>query len=123
MRVLRERDEMVAKTIERQPPSRTSSSRLPTTDYQAAMARARREASGIREEARAEGRKILEDMKGRACRGVAVGAAEGNRRAQGAVRRRSTPICRSSMETLAATLASRVLGVDVAPRAGAKTGR
>src|SRR6201993_293291 len=64
MRVLHERDEMVAKTIEN---NREADKQFAgaDADYEAAMARARREASAIRDEARAEGRKILEDMKGR----------------------------------------------------------
>src|ERR1700758_5782376 len=56
MRVLRERDEMVAKTLET---NRESDKQFAAaeSDYQAAMADARREASGIRDEERPEGRK------------------------------------------------------------------
>src|SRR6201993_3302750 len=63
VRVLKERDEMVAKTLEN---SRESDKQFAAaeSDYHAAMAGARREASGIRDEARAEGRQILEEMKG-----------------------------------------------------------
>jgi F-type H+-transporting ATPase subunit b len=121
LRVLRERDEMVSKTIER---NRESDKQFAAaeSDYQAAMANARREASGIRDEARAEGRKILEDMKGRAAEesGLAL------QRAGEELKQQSDLIAadlRSSMETLAATLASRVLRVDVSRKAPAKTGR
>src|ERR1700756_1646085 len=65
MRVLNDRDEMVGKTLEN---NRESDKQFAAaeSDYQAAMADARREASGIRDEARAEGRKTLEEMKARA---------------------------------------------------------
>ncbi|MBV9514089.1 MAG: F0F1 ATP synthase subunit B, partial [Mycobacteriaceae bacterium] len=65
MRVLHDRDEMVTKTVEN---NRESDKQFAAaeSDYEAAMARARRESSGIRDEARTEGRKILEEMKGRA---------------------------------------------------------
>ena len=119
-RVLRERDEMVAKTLEN---NRESDKQFAAaeSDYQAAMAGARREASGIRDEARAEGRKILEEMKGRAAEesGLAL------QKAGEELKQQSDSIAaelRSSMETLAATLASRVLRVDVVREAAAKTG-
>src|ERR1700752_628961 len=53
MRVLNERDQMVAKTVEN---NRESDKQFAAakSDYQAAMAGARREASGIRDEERAE---------------------------------------------------------------------
>src|ERR1700739_1333969 len=120
MRVLHERDEMVAKTLEnnRQGDKQFGAAEA---DYEAAMARARREASGIRDEARAEGRKILEEMKGRAAEesGLALQKAGEELKQQSDL----TPAAlRSSMEKLAATLASRVLRVDVVREAPAKTG-
>src|ERR1700747_3883760 len=56
-RVLHERDEMVAKTVET---NREADKQFAAaeSDYEAAMARARREASGIREEQGAEGGRI-----------------------------------------------------------------
>ena len=64
-KVLRERDAMVKQTIE---DSRKAADQFAAADedYQAEMAKARSEASGLRDEARAEGRKVLEDMRGRA---------------------------------------------------------
>jgi F-type H+-transporting ATPase subunit b len=120
MRVLNERDQMVAKTVEN---NRESDKQFAAaeSDYQAAMAGARREASGIRDEARAEGRKILEEMKGRA----AEESSSALQKAGEELKQQSDLIAadlRSSMETLAATLASRVLRADVA-REPAKTGR
>lgn len=119
MQVLNERDQMVAKTLEN---NRESDKQFAAaqSDYLAAMANARREASGIRDEARADGRKILEEMKARATEesGLALQTAGG------VLKEQSDMIAadlRSAMETLAATLASRVLRVDIA-REAAKTG-
>jgi F-type H+-transporting ATPase subunit b len=121
MRVLNERDEMVAKTLEN---NRESDKQFAAAEsgYHAAMAGARREASSIRDEARAEGRQILEENKARAAEesGLAL------QKAGAELKQQSDLIAadlRSSMETLAATLASRVLRVDVAREAAAKTGR
>lgn len=121
MRVLRERDEMVTKTMEdnRQADKQFAAA---DADYQAAMANARREASGIRDEARAEGRRILEDMKGRA----SEEASSAMHKAAEELKAQADAInadLSASMETLAATLASRVVGVDVGREASAKTGR
>lgn len=121
MRVLQERDEMVTKTMEnnRQADKQFAAA---DADYQAAMAQARREASGIRDEARAEGRRILDEMKGRA----SEEASAAMQKAAEELKQQSDAInadLRASMETLAATLASRVLGVDVGREASAKTGR
>jgi F-type H+-transporting ATPase subunit b len=118
MRVLRERDEMVARTLET---NRESDKQFAAaeSDYQAAMARARREASGVRDEARAEGRKILEQMKARASEESALAlqhAAEELKREADAI----AADLRASMETLGKTLAGRVLGVDVGREAAAK---
>jgi F-type H+-transporting ATPase subunit b len=121
MRVLHEREEMVTKTVEN---SREADKQFNAAeaDYRAAMAGGRREASGIRDDARAEGRKILEDMKGRASQESAAAL----QKAEEELKQQSDAIAadlRTSMETLAATLASRVLGVDVSREATAKAGR
>jgi F-type H+-transporting ATPase subunit b len=121
MRVLHERDEMVTKTLEN---NRQSDRQFAAaqSDYEAEMARARREASGVRDEARAEGRKILEEMKARTSEESAVALQNAGEE----LKRQSDAISddlRSSMETLASTLASRVIGVDVGREAAAKTGR
>jgi F-type H+-transporting ATPase subunit b len=120
-KVLREREEMVTKTLEN---TREADKQFAAADadYQAAMGRARREASGIRDEARAEGRKILEEMKARASEESAAALAKADQE----LKQQSDAIAadlRTSMETLAATLASRVLGVDVGREATAKSGR
>jgi F-type H+-transporting ATPase subunit b len=119
MRVLHERDEMVAKTIEN---NREADKQFAgaEADYEAEMARARREASTVRDEARAEGRKILEDMKGRASEESALALQKAGQE----LKQQSDGIAgelQTSMETLAVTLASRVVGVDVGRGAAAKT--
>jgi len=121
MRVLHERDEMVTKTMEN---SRQADKQFAAADadYQAAMAKARREASGIREEARAEGRSILEDMKGRASAEASSAMQNATEELKGQADAINADL-RASMETLAGILASRVLGVDVGQEAGAKAGR
>jgi F-type H+-transporting ATPase subunit b len=119
MKVLRERDEMVAKTIQN---NREADKQFAgaEADYEAAMARARREASTVRDEARADGRKVLEDMKGRASEESALAlekaGQELKQQADGI-----TAGLQTSMETLAATLAERVVGVDVGRPAAART--
>src|SRR5436190_17007911 len=64
-KVLHEREAMVKKTVD---DSRKAADQFTAADddYQAEMAKARGEASKLRDEARAEGRKVLEDMRGRA---------------------------------------------------------
>src|SRR5436190_18419118 len=69
-KVLHEREALVKKTVE---DSRKAADQFTAADddYQAEMAKARGEASKVRDEARADGRKILEDMRGRASDEVA----------------------------------------------------
>jgi F-type H+-transporting ATPase subunit b len=81
-------------------------------DYQAEMAKARGEASKLRDEARAEGRKVLEDMRGRASEQVASTLQQ----ADSELKEQALSIqadLRSSVENLSETLASRVLGVEI----------
>ncbi len=110
--VLNEREAMVAKTDQ---DNRKSAELLAAAqgDSATVMAEARREASAIRDEARGEGRQILEDMRSRANDEVAATVARTNEdlAQQG---RATADELRSSIETLSETLASRVIGVDVA---------
>jgi F-type H+-transporting ATPase subunit b len=119
MRVLRERDEMVSKTVEN---TREADKQFAAaeSDYQAEMARARREASGIRDEARAEGRRILEDMKGRASQEAALALQKAGEE----LGQQADAIAgdlRSTMGTMSSTLASRILGVEVGADARSRT--
>jgi F-type H+-transporting ATPase subunit b len=113
-KVLRERDAMVTKTNEDN--RRAAELRAAAdSDYARAMALGRREATGIREEARAEGRKILEEARGRASAEVTSTLQQ----AQQELTQQSQAITadlQASVESLASRLASRVLGVDVTTR-------
>jgi F-type H+-transporting ATPase subunit b len=110
-KVLHERDAMVKQTVE---DGRNAADQFAAADedYEAEMAKARAEASGLRDGARAEGRKILEDMRGRASGEVSATleqAAEELKQHSDAI----APDLRASVDTLSTTLASRVLGVEV----------
>jgi F-type H+-transporting ATPase subunit b len=118
-KVLRERDAMVKQTVE---DSRKAADQFAAADadYQAEMAKARSESSGLRDEARAEGRKILEDMRGRAGEEVASTlqqAGEQLKQQSDAIE----PDLRSSVDSLSSALASRVLGVEVTGARSAAT--
>ncbi|BBX09133.1 F0F1 ATP synthase subunit B [Mycolicibacterium psychrotolerans] len=110
-KVLGEREKMVAKTTENNRKA-TELDAAADSDFQKVMAEARTEASGIRDEARAEGRKILEEHRGRASEEAAATLQQ----AADQLKQQSDSISgdlRSSVDTLSATLASRVLGVEV----------
>jgi F-type H+-transporting ATPase subunit b len=110
-KVLRERDAMVKRTVE---DSRKAADQFAAADedYQAEMALARGEASKLRDEARAEGRKVLEDMRGRASGEVTstLQQADSELKEQALS---IQPDLRSSVDNLSTTLASRVLGVEI----------
>lgn len=110
-KVLGEREKMVAKTTEDNRKA-TELDAAADSDYQKEMAAARAEASGIRDEARAEGRKILEEHRGRASEEAAAALQQ----AADQLKQQSDAISedlRSSVDSLSAALASRVLGVEV----------
>lgn len=113
-KVLREREAMVQKTIEDN--RRAAQLRAAAeADYREVMATARRDATNVREEARAEGRQIVDEARTRAnaeVSGLLQQANEELTRQSLAV----TTDLQASVETLAANLASRVLGVDVTTR-------
>jgi F-type H+-transporting ATPase subunit b len=109
-KVLRERDAMVKRTVE---DSRKAADQFAAADedYQSEMAKARGEASKLRDEARAEGRKVLEDMRGRASDQVASTLQQ----ADSELKEQALSIqadLRSSLDNLSETLANRVLGVE-----------
>jgi F-type H+-transporting ATPase subunit b len=110
-KVLRERDAMVKQTVE---DSRNAADQFAAADedYQAEMAKARGEASKLRDGARAEGRKVLEDMRGRASDEVGSTLQQ----ADSELKEQALSIqadLRSSVDTLSTTLASRVLGIEI----------
>ncbi|MEB4210651.1 F0F1 ATP synthase subunit B [Mycobacterium sp. 94-17] len=115
MKVLRERDAMVAKTAADNKKA-AEQFEAAKADYEEALTEARIQASSLRDEARAEGRKVIEDARARAEQQVMSTlqmASEQLKRERDAVELD----LRANVASLSATLASRILGVDVAPAA------
>lgn len=115
LKVLRERDAMVAKT---QADNKKSAEQFEAAqaDYEEVMKEARVQASSFRDNARAEGRKVVEDARARAEQEVMSTlqlAAEQLKRERDAVELD----LRANVGTMSATLASRIVGVDIAPAA------
>lgn len=110
MKVLRERENMVTKTIADNKKSAEQFAAA-EADYEKQMSQARVEASAVRDGARAEGRKVLEDMRGRADAEVAstLQGASAQLKQEGDA---LAGDLRARVETLSATLAGRILGVD-----------
>jgi F-type H+-transporting ATPase subunit b len=115
LKVLRERDAMVAKTAA---DNKKSAEQFDAAqaDYEEAMKEARVQASSLRDNARAEGRKVVEDARAGAEQQVLSTlqtAAQQLKRERDAVELD----LRANVGSMSATLASRILGVDVAPAA------
>ena len=111
MKVLRERENMVTKTLDDNKKSAEQFAAA-QADYEEAMSEARVQASAVRDDARADGRKVIEDMRGRAGEQVAStlqSAGEQLKREGDAV----AADLRARVEAMSATLASRILGVDI----------
>lgn len=118
MKVLRERDAMVAKTAA-DTKKANEQFEAAEADYENAMREARVQASSLRDNARAEGRKAVEDARAHAEQQVASTvqkAAEQLKRERDAVELD----LRANVASMSATLASRVLGVDVTTTAAAR---
>lgn len=113
MRVLRERDAMVAKTAADNKKA-AEQFEAAQADHEEAMTDARVQASSLRDNARAEGRKVVEDARAQAEQQVSTTlqqAAEQLKRERDSVELD----LRANVASLSATLASRILGVEVAP--------
>ena len=113
MRVFRERDAMAAKTVADNKKA-TEQFDAAKADYEEALTEARIEASSLRDKARAEGRKVVEDARASAEQQVMSTlqtAAEQLKRERDAVELD----LRANVGSMSATLASRILGVEVAP--------
>jgi F-type H+-transporting ATPase subunit b len=113
LRVMRERDAMVAKTVADNKKA-AEQFEAAQADYEEALKEARVQASSSRDNARAEGRKVVEDARARAEQQVMSMlqmASEQLKRERDAVELD----LRANVATMSATLASRVLGVEVAP--------
>lgn len=118
-KVLGEREKMVAKTGEDNRKA-TEQEAAADSDYQKELATARTEASGIREEARAEGRKILDEHRGRANEEAAATLQQAGEQ----LKQQGDAIAadlRSSVETLSSALAGRILGVPVSNTASSES--
>jgi F-type H+-transporting ATPase subunit b len=118
MKVLRERDAMVAKTATDNKKA-NEQFEAAQADYENAMREARVEASSLRDNARAEGRKVVEDARAKAEQQVAATvqtASEQLKRERDAVELD----LRANVSTMSATLASRILGVDVSTSAATR---
>ena len=118
LQVLRERDAMVAKT---QADNKKSAEQFAAAqaDYEEVMKEARVQASSYRDNARAEGRKVVEDQRTRAEQEVASTlqvASEDLKRERDAVELD----LRTNVGSMSATLASRILGVDVSSSAATR---
>jgi F-type H+-transporting ATPase subunit b len=118
LQVFRERDLMVAKT---QADNKKSAEQFAAAqaDYEEAMKEARVQASSYRDNARAEGRKVIEDARARAEQEVASTlqvASEQLKQERDAVELD----LRTNVGAMSATLASRILGVDVSPSAATR---
>jgi F-type H+-transporting ATPase subunit b len=119
LKVLRERDAMVAKTTADNKKS-AEQFEAAQADYEAAMKEARVQASSYRDNARAEGRKVVEDARAQAEAHVTSTleqAGEQLKRERDAVE----VDLRANVGAMAATLASRILGVEVTASAAKST--
>jgi F-type H+-transporting ATPase subunit b len=110
-KVLGERERMVAKTAEDNRKAAEQEAAA-TADYNRELAAGRAEAAAIRDEARNEGRAVIDQKRAVANEQVAGELQQTNE----ALKLQSDAIAgdlRSSVDTLSAQLASRVLGVEV----------
>ena len=118
MKVLRERDAMVEKTAADNKKSAEQFAAA-EADYEEALKEARLQASSLRDNARAEGRKVVEDARAGAEQEVMstlLLATEQLKRERDTVELDLRP----KVGTTAATLASRILGVDVTTSAATR---
>ena len=110
-KVLAEREAMLAKTAA---DTRKSAEQVAAAqvDYDEAMAGARSEASSIRDDARAAGRQVIDEKRSEASGEVAETVREADETLS-EQRSATQSELESSVDGLSATLASRILGVDV----------
>lgn len=118
MKVLRERDAMVAKTAADNKKA-SEEFEAARADYEEAMKEGRVQAGSFRDNARSEGRKVIEDARAEAERQVMSTlqmAAEQLKRERDAVELD----LRANVGSMSSTLASRILGVDVTTSAATR---
>jgi F-type H+-transporting ATPase subunit b len=110
-KVLKERDDMVTKTAADNKKSAEQSAAA-QEDYEKALAKARVTASAARDDARAEGRKVLEDKRGRAEEQVASTLQDASEK----LKQEGDAVAaelRSRVDDTSKALASRILGVEI----------
>jgi F-type H+-transporting ATPase subunit b len=112
-KVLAAREAMLAKTTA---DNRKSAEQVAAAqaDYDEKMAGARGEASSIRDEARTAGRKVVDEKRAEANGEVAETLRDAEQRLSQQGAATQTELY-SSVDGLSATLASKILGVDVKP--------
>ena len=110
-KVLAEREAMLAKTAAN---NRKSAEQVAAAqaDYDEAMSGARTEASSIRDEARAAGRQVIDQKRAAASGEVADTVRQADEKLS-EQRSATQSELEASVDGLSATLASRILGVDV----------
>lgn len=110
-KVLAEREAMLAKTAA---DNRKSAEQVAAAqaDYDEAMAGARSEASGIRDEARTAGRQVVDEKRAEASGAVAETVRHADEELSGQ-RTATESELQTSVDGLSETLASRILGVDI----------
>jgi F-type H+-transporting ATPase subunit b len=120
MKVLNEREDMVTKTLADNKKSAEQFAAA-QADYEKAMSEARVTASAARDDARAEGRKALEEMRAGAEEQVSSTLQD----AAVQLKREGDAVAadlRTRVESMSATLAGRILGVEMTSSAAATTG-
>jgi F-type H+-transporting ATPase subunit b len=120
MKVLNEREDMVTETLADNKKSAEQFAAA-QADYEKAMSEARVKASAARDNAREEGRKALEEMRAGAEEQVFLtlqDAAEQLKREGDAI----AADLRSRVESMSATLAGRILGVELTSSAVTTSG-
>ena len=118
LKVLRERDAMVAKT---QADNKKSAEQFAAAeaDYDEALKEARAQAGSYRDKARTDGRKVIDGARAKADQEVAQTLASANEQ----LKRERDAVemdLRANVGKMSATLASRILGVDVIPSAATR---
>lgn len=119
MRVLRERDAMVAKTLADNKKSAEQFAAA-QADYDKALSQARVEASAARDGARATGRRVVEELRARAEEQVTSTL----RSAGDQLKREGDAVAadlQANVDAMSATLAGRILGVEITPSSAGTT--
>ncbi|MYR06084.1 F0F1 ATP synthase subunit B [Gordonia sp. SID5947] len=118
LKVLDDRDAMIAKTAEDNRAAAASYEDA-DTEYRAALKDARGDATGIRDEARAKGNEQLAEAKRRATEEADAVLADTTKQLK-AEGDQAASTARDDVDALSSTLASRVLGVDVSAKSTEK---